>query len=160
MSEGKVFAEADREVIEAAIRSWYGGTAESIQRFEKELHEGRVHATVLRLLGRHQSGMSFGDMLTAGMPMTLQFIDYVAFNTLRSQQLLTTALLTLSASFLPFVLGVVLVPALRGLGVCNSPFWAQLLVLIPLGLAAAMAFIIGVVMVAVIPQCGAFGFLI
>ena len=63
VAKGKVFAEADRALIEGAIKGWYGGDADSISRFEAEVHGGKVHAAVESLLGANRSGLSVSDML-------------------------------------------------------------------------------------------------
>ena len=136
VAKGSVFAEDDRATIEAAIQEWYGGgeagaggeKRDGIALFERELHEGKVHAAVHAALGG-VSGFSVSDLFVAALPMYLDLLDYAFVNAWvwrggeRGGGSMVLTGLFLSApvyTFMPIVLALLLVPASRGMARCGA----------------------------------------
>ena len=136
VAKGSVFAEDDRATIEAAIQEWYGGgeagaggeKRDGIALFERELHEGKVHAAVHSALGG-VSGFSVSDLFVAALPMYLDLLDYAFVNPWvwrggergGASMVLTSFFVSAPAfTFLPIVLALLLVPASRGMARCGA----------------------------------------
>ena len=142
VAKGSVFAEDDRATIEAAIQEWYGGgeggeggkgsaggaKRDGIALFERELHEGKVHAAVHAALGG-VSGFSVSDLFVAALPMYLDLLDYAFVNPWvwrggergGASMVLTSFFVSAPAfTFLPIVLALLLVPASRGMTRCGA----------------------------------------
>jgi hypothetical protein len=182
----KVALEADRVKVEHAISSWYqsddphegvravsssaaAGTTgalqrtpaevnEGLQRFEEQLHSGRVYHSVQQLVGRHRCGMSILDRLFVVIPVILTGIDYALDNPPDSSMAWTFIFIMAPFFMLAMhVLSMVLPPLFVLLRRFNCDGTLAHAILLPLGGFIGMTLLQGLFSVALEPQCKRWG---